>query len=147
MTSLKRAGVVAQCDKLVGRILLGDNTCGVAVMLRKIRFQYAVFWILTGQLCIYVCSWPYLNTVPTYTKFDSRRNWRNVTIALRQGLSVIMSDENKWTNNWDNMSGLCPETWNRNITKKVTTTRYLHCGYTQSQLADKGNILGVCLTL
>jgi hypothetical protein len=39
-----------------GRILRGDNTVGVAGMLRPIRSQYVVVWISTGV----PCSWLYV---------------------------------------------------------------------------------------
>jgi hypothetical protein len=39
------AGMIAQCDEDGRRILLGDNTGGVAVMLRPFKFQCAGVWI------------------------------------------------------------------------------------------------------
>jgi hypothetical protein len=51
--------VKAQWDESGGRILLGDNTGGEAVMLRPIRFQCVGAWISAGLpgMCTY--SWPY----------------------------------------------------------------------------------------
>ena len=40
-------GMRAKLDEGGGRILLGDNTGGRAVMLRPIRFQCVGVWILT----------------------------------------------------------------------------------------------------
>jgi hypothetical protein len=44
----------AQCDEGGGRILLGDNTGGGAVMLKSIRFQSFGVWISSGLPCIYI---------------------------------------------------------------------------------------------
>ena len=44
----------AQLDEGGGRILMGDNTGGVAVMLRTIRLQCVGFRISAGLHCIYM---------------------------------------------------------------------------------------------
>jgi hypothetical protein len=48
------AGMKAQWDEDGGRILLGDNTGGRAVMLRPIEFQYAGVGISTGFSCVHM---------------------------------------------------------------------------------------------
>ena len=50
-----------------GRILLGDNTGGGAVMMRPVRPQCAGGWISSELLCLYTCSWPHVRTVLTCT--------------------------------------------------------------------------------
>ena len=57
----------AQRDDGVGRILLGDNTGGGALVMRPIRFQCDGVRIQTGSPCIYVP--------------DLRRTFRYVTLA------------------------------------------------------------------
>jgi hypothetical protein len=54
------AGMKAQWDESSGRILLGDNKDGEAVMLWPIRVQGAGVSILTGLPFIYTYSWPYV---------------------------------------------------------------------------------------
>jgi hypothetical protein len=69
----------AQCNDGGGRILLGDNKVGGAVMLRAMRFQYVGVGISTGLTFIFQNSWPYVYRTGCYTKFGARRNFRNVT--------------------------------------------------------------------
>ena len=54
------AGMKAQRDKGGGRILLGDNTGGGAVILRTVRFQFGAVWIPAGLPCIYTYSWSHI---------------------------------------------------------------------------------------
>jgi hypothetical protein len=74
-------GMKAQADEGGGRILLGDNTGGGAIMLRPIRFQLVGVLDLTGLPCIYMYSWAYVYWIATCAKFDLRRTFRNVTTA------------------------------------------------------------------
>jgi hypothetical protein len=53
MTEFFRAGMEARRNVGGGRILLGDNTCGDAVMQRPIRFRRAGVWISTTLPCVY----------------------------------------------------------------------------------------------
>ena len=48
------AGIKAQCDESGGRILLGDNTGGVAVLLRPIGFRCVVIWLEVGLRVLYL---------------------------------------------------------------------------------------------
>jgi hypothetical protein len=59
----------AEWEECGGRILLGDNTGGTAVMLRLIRFRCAGIRILTGVPYIYIHSWLYI-----YTRFRLARD-------------------------------------------------------------------------
>jgi len=47
--------------------LLDDNTVGGAVILRSIKFLFAIVWISVGLLCIYIFIWPYVYPIPTCT--------------------------------------------------------------------------------
>jgi hypothetical protein len=50
----------AECDNGGGRILLGDNKGGGAVMLRAISFQYVGVCISTGLPFIFQYTWPHV---------------------------------------------------------------------------------------
>jgi len=58
-----------------GRILLGDNTSGEAVMLPD--DQVSVWWSLDLKWIPYT----YVYSIPTCAKFELRRIFRNVTTA------------------------------------------------------------------
>jgi hypothetical protein len=53
----------AQWDVGGGRISLGDNTGGGAVLLRPIRFCCVGIWISTGLPLVYTSSWPYVTQI------------------------------------------------------------------------------------
>jgi len=60
------AGTKSQRHESGGRILLGDNIDGLAVMLRPIRLGFQMDSII--HTCIH--SWPYEHSVPSYGKWD-----------------------------------------------------------------------------
>jgi hypothetical protein len=76
-------GIETQCHEGGGRILLGDNKGGGAVMLRPIRFP--VFWRLdVNWTLLYIGVNTQLavsNSIPTCAKFDLCRTVGNVTTA------------------------------------------------------------------
>ena len=60
-----------------GRMLLGDNTGGGAVMLRPVRFEYTGVRVSTGLPCEYVVCVVGHKTSP----LDLRRTFRNAAKA------------------------------------------------------------------
>lgn len=48
-----------------GRILLGDNISGGAVLLLPIRLQFAGIFIVIGLLCVNVCRCRYVYSAQT----------------------------------------------------------------------------------
>jgi len=62
-----------QRERSGGRILLGDNTGGKAVMLRPISFQYAGVWI-SISFRVHHSFW-------LGAKFDQCRTFQNVAVV------------------------------------------------------------------
>jgi hypothetical protein len=68
-----------------GRILLGDNTGGGAVVPRTIRFQCLGIWRSTGfplYTHIYILSYiSYIHSTATCANFGLRRTFRKISLA------------------------------------------------------------------
>ena len=59
----------ARWDEGGGRILLGDNTNSVAVVVRPIRFQCAGAWSSSALPSTHICEWLHVYSFPTCAKF------------------------------------------------------------------------------
>jgi hypothetical protein len=82
------AGMQAHSEAAGGRILLGDDTGGRAVMLRPITYPCLWVRISAGLSCLYIRSRPYLYSIPTCAKFALHRIFRKVT-CLSHGVPVM----------------------------------------------------------
>jgi hypothetical protein len=86
--------MTAQLDEHGGRILLGDNTGGRAVMLRPIRFQCVGVWMSVCLPCTYVYSWQYVYSFSTCAKFELAPDLPESNYCLSRRVSVTVGGEN-----------------------------------------------------
>lgn len=83
------AGMTAQWDEGGGRVLMGNNIGGRAVMLWPIRFLYVGVWISAGLPCIYLYNCQYAYWILPCAKIWIAPDLPECNYCIGRGVCVI----------------------------------------------------------